>query len=141
MSATKLCGSLSSKQTSRYGSRPFQCVGQTACFRRKIHGSKCFAEEVKPFRAQLYESTHQRLQREREEQERFAELSFRGDTRLGRTFAITFGWSLISLESSSTDLDSDRLHVFFRLLLRNPEACTSGASIYSSLGLCRSPHP
>lgn len=97
-----LCLALTSRQASRHVPLPVQCIRQAVRFRRDIHGSMSFAEERKPFRAQLYESTLQRLERERAEQRRFDQ-SRRGSTPLGRTLAISFGWSLIFLKSSSTD--------------------------------------
>lgn len=48
------------------------------------------------FRGQLYESTAQRLQRERTEQARFAKE--RGESSGGRNTAITFGESLSTME-------------------------------------------
>lgn len=85
--------------------RPRQCTLQCArkamCFRREIHLSRCFAEEKKSFRGQLYESTAQRLERERADQRRFAHE--RGSNRGGRNAAITFGQTPFFLRSSSTD--------------------------------------
>lgn len=101
MSAIKFCLSLTSKQASRHVPQ-VQCI-RKATFRRNIHGSKFFAQEKKSFRTQLYESTAQRLARERAEQRRLAEIANRPVSTLGRTTSITFGRSLVSLESSSTD--------------------------------------
>lgn len=103
MSAPKLHLFLASRQASCHVPRPVQCLRQAACFRRDIHRSQYFAEEIKPFRAQLYESTARRLAREREDQRRFAEAIARDTSPVGRTLAITFGWSLVSLKSSTTD--------------------------------------
>ena len=61
--------------------------------RRAIHSSKPLGEVQKDFKkdfkGQLYESTAQRLQRERVEQRRFAKE--RGESSGGRNAAVTFG--------------------------------------------------
>lgn len=51
----------------------------------------------------MYESTAQRLARERAEQRRLAEEANRPISTIGRTSAITFGWGLVSRDGSSTD--------------------------------------
>lgn len=76
-------------QASRQGTRSQQRTTQAIVLKREIRLSKCFAEERKSFRGQLYESTAQRLERERAEQRRFA--NERGADRGGRTSALTFG--------------------------------------------------
>ncbi|KAL8718664.1 MAG: hypothetical protein Q9225_004230 [Loekoesia sp. 1 TL-2023] len=61
--------------------------------RRTFHLSRVLADEErpqKPFRAQLYESTYERVQRERAEQERFANLRAEEGGRGGRAISLTF---------------------------------------------------
>ncbi|KAI9840671.1 MAG: hypothetical protein M1830_007921, partial [Pleopsidium flavum] len=72
-------------------SRPQRCF-QHACSpllqqRRNFQCSAPVREEERSFKGQLYESTSQRLQRERAEQARFARE--RGESSGGRNAAIT----------------------------------------------------
>ena len=57
--------------------------------RRAFRTARALKEEQRSFKGQLYESTAQRLQRERVEQARFAKL--RGEGGAGRNAAATFG--------------------------------------------------
>ncbi|MCJ1306351.1 D-lactate ferricytochrome c oxidoreductase [Hypocenomyce scalaris] len=73
-------------QTSR-GAR--QRIQQAyVCERRSLHISRSLREEQKSFKGQLYESTSQRIQRERAEQQRFVEQ--RGGSNAGRSSATIF---------------------------------------------------
>lgn len=56
---------------------------------RNFHISKALKERDQSFRGQLYQSTAERLERERAEQRRFAEA--RGEAHGGRNAAFTFG--------------------------------------------------
>lgn len=57
---------------------------------RQFTASTCCRKEEKPsFKGQLYESTHQRLLRERAEQERFAQ--YQTQSPAARYVALTFG--------------------------------------------------
>ena len=60
----------------------------SACPVRAIRTSRSLAEEERSFRGQLYESTQKRLEKEREEQRRFARE--RGEAGGGRNAAILF---------------------------------------------------
>lgn len=97
--------SVSSKFAFCQVSRSRRCALQLTCkaviSRKGIHLSRRFAEEKKSFRGQLYESTAQRLEREREEQRRFARE--RGANSGGRNAAITFSQALLTPRSSGTD--------------------------------------
>ena len=115
MSASKLCPSvallrslgLSSHLVSR------RCVQQTSMrLGRAIHSSASSQEDQKSFKGQLYESTYQRLERERAEQRRFAKE--RGQSSGSRTAATTFGdavfaCNLSGLTSNSLRCDSVEL--------------------------------
>ncbi|MCJ1329314.1 D-lactate ferricytochrome c oxidoreductase [Thelotrema lepadinum] len=79
---------------------------------RSFHGAQKHQEEQRDFRGQIYESAHRRVERERAEQRRFAEL--RGDNRNGRFASIGFvilasagiGWYLATLRSGPSNLSS-----------------------------------
>jgi hypothetical protein len=58
---------------------------------RRFHGSPLRKEEKLSFRGQLYESTAQRLARERAEEARFAETRNAAGNSTLRLFATTFG--------------------------------------------------
>ena len=65
---------------------------------RALHTSKPRAEQKLSFRGQLYESTHRRLEKERQEQKRFARE--RGGAGDGRSAAILLGnFSIIAFHS------------------------------------------
>lgn len=68
-----------------------QCLHQVAIRnQRAFHFSRILGDQERPqksFHGQLYESTYERVQRERKEQERFARL--RHESGKGRTSAIT----------------------------------------------------
>jgi hypothetical protein len=62
---------------------------QSQC--RRFHGSPARQEEKLSFRGQLYESTAQRLARERADEARFAETRNAAGNSTLRLFATTFG--------------------------------------------------
>ena len=65
---------------------------------RALHTSKNRAEQKLSFRGQLYESTQRRLEKERQEQQRFARE--RGEVGSGRAAATLFGnFSIIAFHS------------------------------------------
>lgn len=66
--------------------------------RRNFRSLRSLQEEERSFKGQLYESTSQRLQRERAEQRRFAKE--RGESSGGRNAAITFGTSIYTEPTS-----------------------------------------
>ena len=69
---------------------------------RALHTSKVRAQQRLSFRGQLYESTHRRLEKEREEQGRFARE--RGDGEAGRMALTLFGkFSTIAFRSMIVD--------------------------------------
>ncbi|KAL8942214.1 MAG: hypothetical protein Q9216_001790 [Gyalolechia sp. 2 TL-2023] len=76
-----------------------QCLHKIAIRnQRAFHFSRVLGEEERPqksFHGQLYESTFERVQRERKEQERFANL--RRESGKGRNSAITTGFVSFSL--------------------------------------------
>ena len=57
--------------------------------RQALQTSHPRSEQDSSFRAQLYESTHKRLEKEREDQRRLA--NQRGEPNSGRTPALSFG--------------------------------------------------
>ena len=91
MSTSKLCPSIALlRSLGRVSHPPSQCVQQVSLrFERAFHKSRSLRREEKSFKGQLYESTAQRLERERAEQRRFAKE--RGESSGGRTAATTFG--------------------------------------------------
>ena len=90
MTGNNLCPSVALLKSFRQVTIPSQCLRQIPIgTRRTIHSSRRLYEEKKDFKGQLYESTAQRLQRERAEQRRFAKE--RGESSGGRNAAITFG--------------------------------------------------
>ncbi|MCJ1480529.1 D-lactate ferricytochrome c oxidoreductase [Schaereria dolodes] len=90
MSTSKLCPSIALlRSLGRVSHPPSQCVQQVSLrFERAFHKSRSLRREEKSFKGQLYESTAQRLERERAEQRRFAKE--RGESSGGRTAATTF---------------------------------------------------
>ena len=94
MSGNRLCPSVALLQSFRQAPIPKQCLRQNPLgIRRAIHGSRPLSEEKKDFKGQLFESTAQRLQRERADQRRFAKE--RGEHSAGRNTAITFSKRLL----------------------------------------------
>ncbi|KAL9000192.1 MAG: hypothetical protein Q9169_001094 [Polycauliona sp. 2 TL-2023] len=71
----------------RVSSSP-QCLRQTALRQqRAFHASRILAKDPQTFHGQLYESTAERVKKERAEQQRFAEA--RGESNKGRNGAVT----------------------------------------------------
>ncbi|KAL9626967.1 MAG: hypothetical protein Q9204_006903 [Flavoplaca sp. TL-2023a] len=69
---------------------PPQCLRRTALrHQRPLHTSRILAKEPQSFHGQLYESTAERVKKERAEQQRFAEA--RGENTKGRSAAVTAG--------------------------------------------------
>ena len=90
MSGNRLSPSVALLRSFRQVPIPKQCLRQIPIgSHRAIHSSRPLSEEQKDFKGQLFESTTQRLQRERAEQRRFAKE--RGEHSGGRNAAITFG--------------------------------------------------
>ncbi len=90
ISGNNLCPSVALLKSFRQVPVSQQCLRQIPIgSRRAIHSSRRLCEEKRDFKGQLYESTAQRLQRERAEQRRFAKE--RGESSGGRNAAITFG--------------------------------------------------
>ena len=102
MPGKKLRPSVALLQSFRQVSIPKQCLRQLPLgSRRAIHSSRPLSEEKKDFKGQLFESTTQRLQRERAEQRRFAKE--RGEHSGGRNTAITFGMRFLQTGATTAD--------------------------------------
>ncbi|KAA6414782.1 MAG: D-lactate dehydrogenase (cytochrome) [Lasallia pustulata] len=97
MSSAKLGPIPSVLRRARQTSYPSQqCMKRArVCERRSLHVSRSLKGEQKSFRGQLYESTAQRIQRERAEQQRFAK--DREESSTSRAFATTFAILAASL--------------------------------------------
>lgn len=89
MTGVKLSSSLFSSGSFLHVLRTRSCIRHTLRSTRAFHVSSASAEQEKSFRGQLYQSTAQRLERERAEQRRFAHE--RGEGNNGRSAAFTFG--------------------------------------------------
>lgn len=89
MARTKGCPSIFLSRSLRHALNLQPSIRQTPRYKREIHVSKPRSEQQKSFKGQLFESTTQRLARERAEQQRFAKE--RGESHSGRNFATTFG--------------------------------------------------
>ena len=75
-------------------------IHQNSNIVKQFSASTCYRKEEKPsFKGQLYESTHQRLLRERAEQERFAQYQARSPGP--RYVALTVGESRLSYNHAS----------------------------------------
>ena len=89
MSANKFRGSRTLSQSLKPCFSVSRYVRKPSIYPVKaIHTSRSLAEEGRSFRGQLYESTQRRLEKEREEQRRFARE--RGEAGGGRNAAILF---------------------------------------------------
>lgn len=113
-----------SGRTPRSSSTPLRSFTHTPCLRqcsrqlemasrRNLHSSpKSFAEQEKSFRGQLYESTARRIQRQREDEARFA--SNIPITPFARNAAFTFCISPLLFERSAADVrQQSRSHVYW----------------------------
>ncbi|KAI4246636.1 MAG: hypothetical protein L6R42_009850, partial [Xanthoria sp. 1 TBL-2021] len=90
MAGKPFCPSVALLRTFSRLSSPPQCLRKTALrHQRALHASRILAKERQSFHGQLYESTAERVKKERAEQERFAEA--RGENTKGRSAAITAG--------------------------------------------------
>ena len=90
MASKPFCPSVALLRSLNRASSPPQCLRETALrHHRALHASSTLTKEPKSFHGQLYESTAERVKKERAEQERFAEA--RGENNKGRSAAITAG--------------------------------------------------
>ena len=89
MSTSRICPSYALLRSLRQATNLRPTTGQTPVCRRAFQTSQLRYEQNSSFRAQLYESTHRRLEREREEQRRLAKE--RGEPSNGRNAALAFG--------------------------------------------------
>lgn len=89
MAGKPFCPSVALLRTLNRLSCPPQCLRQTTLrHQRLLHASRLLAKEPLSFHGQLYESTAERVKKERAEQERFAEA--RGESLRGRGAAMSF---------------------------------------------------
>lgn len=119
----------SSARPSTSGKQLRQACSPLLRQRRTFRTTVPFKQEERSFKGQLYESTSQRLQRERAEQARFAKE--RGESKGGRNAAITFG-KLSSIHDVEHRLMAcSRLLLILNMLLSwDPPTSRSGYNVY-----------
>lgn len=107
-----------------------QCSRQSPIgSRRALHTSpRCFSNQEKTFRGQLYESTARRIQAQREAEARFASTTPLSD--FARNSYFTFCTQASVADTFTADFCSNRLLVRPSLLVRKQETRQSVAIIY-----------
>lgn len=121
MSGTMSCPSLVFLRSLRHIPLSQQCSRQIPIgSRRALHTSpRCFSNQEKTFRGQLYESTARRIQAQREAEARFASMT--PLSTFARNSAFTFCTHASAAETFTADLCSNFLLVRPSLLVRKYE--------------------
>lgn len=132
MAEMPLCPSVALLRSLGRTSSPRRCLHRLANRQhRALHVSRVLGQEERPqksFHGQLYESTAERVQRERAEQKRFAEM--RNESGKGRNAAVTAGWPSMNIHLTREQpltTNSFTRHFSNRLLDWHPNISTPTA--------------